>query len=221
MIKTVSRKFYASKEEWLANRTSTVGGSDAGVILGVCPWKTNEQLWEEKVGLRKPDDVSDNPLVQYGVNAEGYLRQLFSLDYPQYEVLYQENNVWVNDNFPFAHASLDGWLFDKDGEMGILEIKTATISSKAQKMKWEGNHIPDNYYAQILLYFLVTEAKFAILKAQLKYKVDGEEVFLHTKHYRIDRADVETDIEYLKDKCEEFARCVSTKTKPNVVLPSI
>ena len=220
MIRTVSRKFYASKEEWLANRTSTIGGSDAGVILGVCPWKTNEQLWEEKVGLRKPDDVSDNPLVQYGVNAEGYLRQLFSLDYPQYEVLYQENNVWVNDNFPFAHASLDGFLLH-EGRSGVLEIKTATISGQAQKEKWKGNSLPQNYYAQVLHYMMVTEADFAILKAQLKYEIDGEEPFLYTKHYRIERAEVLDDIEYLIQKEREFAENVRTKTRPNIMLPDI
>lgn len=211
-----------TREEWLSERTSTIGGSDAGVILGVCPWKTNEQLWEEKVGLRKPDDISDNPLVQYGTQAEEYLRNLFILDYPQYIVHYAPNNIYVNDKFPFAHASLDGALEDKEtGKCGILEIKTATISSKAQKEKWTGNHIPQNYYAQILLYFLVTEADFAILKAQLKYEIEGEEVFLHTKHYRIERADVEDDIEYLKCKCEEFAECVLTKTRPTVILPTI
>lgn len=221
MIKTVRRKFYASKEEWLKERKSTIGGSDAGVILGVCPWKTNEQLWEEKVGIKEPDDISDNPLVMYGTFAEEHLRALFSMDYPQYQTSYEPNAIWINDDYPFAHASLDGWLWDKDGEMGILEIKTATISSKAQKMKWEGNHIPDNYFAQILHYFLVTEASFAILKAQLKYEVDGEEPFLHTKHYRIEREEVEEDINFLLKKEKEFDLMVKTNTRPNTLLPSI
>lgn len=221
MIKTVRRKIYATKEEWLKERKSTIGGSDAGVILGVCPWKTNEQLWEEKVGIKEPDDISDNPLVMYGTFAEEHLRALFSMDYPQYQTSYEPNAIWINDDYPFAHASLDGWLWDKDGNMGILEIKTATISSKAQKMKWEGNHIPDNYFAQILHYLLVTEAKFAILKAQLKYEVDGEEPFLYTKHYRIEREEVEEDIKYLAEKEREFDEKVRTKTRPNTILPEI
>lgn len=190
--------------------------------MGVCPWKTNEELWEEKVGLRKPDDVSENPLVKYGTIAEKYLRCLFALDYPQYVVHHSPYAFLTNDEYPFAHASLDAELLEKETRrMGFLEIKTATISSKAQKMKWEGNHIPDNYYAQILLYFLVTEAEFAFLKAQLKYEVDGEEPFLHTKHYRIERKDVLEDIDFLANKCEEFAKCVATKTRPSVILPSI
>lgn len=211
-----------TKEEWLDERESTIGGSDAGVILGVCPWKTNEQLWEEKVGLREPDDLSDNPLVDYGTKAEEYLRNLFLLDYPQYTMVYAPNNIYTNDKFPFAHASLDGFLVDEETKRGgVLEIKTATISSKAQKEKWQGNHIPQNYFAQILHYLMVTEADFAILKAQLKYEVPGEEIFLHTKHYRIEREEVEEDIAYLEEKEREFAEMVLSKTRPNTLLPEI
>lgn len=211
-----------TKEEWLDERVSTIGGSDAGVILGVCPWKTNEQLWEEKVGLREPDDLSDNPLVEYGTRAEEHLRNLFLLDYPQYTLAYAPNNIYTNDKFPFAHASLDGFLVDEETKRGgVLEIKTATISSKAQKEKWQGNHIPQNYFAQILHYLMVTEADFAILKAQLKYEVPGEEIFLHTKHYRIEREEVEEDIAYLAEKEREFAEMVLSKTRPNTLLPEI
>ena len=106
----VRQMIMQTREEWLGMRESTIGGSDAGIILGVCPWKSNEELWEEKVGLRKPNDVSDNPLVEYGVRAEAHLRELFSLDYPDYIVSYKENNIWTNDEYPFAHASLDGEL---------------------------------------------------------------------------------------------------------------
>ena len=209
-----------TRKEWLKERQSTIGGSDAGVILGVCPWKTNADLWEEKMGIVIPKDVSDNPLVRYGVQAEEHLREMFKLDYPQYTHSYAPDNIWTNDEFPFAHASLDGWMFDGDG-MGILEIKTATISGKAQKQKWEGNHIPDNYYAQILHYFLVTDATFAILKAQLKYEIADEEPFLHTKHYRIERDEVEDDIAYLLGKEQEFDLCLKTGTRPPTELPQI
>lgn len=216
----IHKKIYKDRKEWLRNR-KLIGGSDAGVILGVCPWKTNEELWEEKVGIKEPADISDNPLVMYGTFAEEHLRALFSMDYPQYHILHDDNAIITNDAFPFASASLDGELFDKDGNLGILEIKTATISSRAQKEKWVGNSIPQNYFAQIIHYFLVTEAKFAYLKAQLKYEVDGEEPFLYTKHYRIERADVLDDIEYLIQKEREFAENVRTKTRPNIMLPDI
>ena len=71
----VRKQHFKDRHEWLNNR-GLIGGSDAGVILGVCPWKTNEELWEEKCGYRKPVDISDNPLVKYGTKAEEYLRNL-------------------------------------------------------------------------------------------------------------------------------------------------
>lgn len=211
-----------TRGEWLAARRNSIGSSDASAILGVCPWKTNEQLWEEKVGIVIPDEVSDNPLVQYGTEAEKYLRGLFSLDYPQYLVLYSENNLWRNRDNEFLHASLDGWLVEKDtGRYGVLEIKTATISSKAQKEKWNGDSIPQNYYIQVLHELLVTGFDFAYLKAQLKYTMDGEEPFLHTKHYHIERADVEADLDYLYEKELEFIHLLQRSERPNTLLPSI
>ena len=216
---------YGTREEWLAARTSCIGGSDAGAILGVCPWKTSDELWEEKVGIRRPPNVSDSPLVQYGVDAEMHLRELFRLDYPQYDVWYRENNIWTNTDIPFAHASLDGWMSEKGTDeeaiLGILEIKTATISGAAQKEKWKGNNLPQNYYAQVLHYMMVTNANFAILKAQLKYEIEGEEPFLYTKHYRIERKEVIDDILYLKQKESDFYRYVQNRERPNVVLPEI
>ena len=38
--------------EWYELRKSGIGGSDAAAILGLSPWKTNVDLWEEKVGIK-------------------------------------------------------------------------------------------------------------------------------------------------------------------------
>jgi putative phage-type endonuclease len=208
-----------SRKEWLEKRKSFIGGSEASCIVGMNPYQTNVDLWELKTGRRQPQDISDNPFVEYGRNAEEYLRELFRLDFPQYEVDYVDNNLWINDRYPFAHASLDGWLTDELGRFGVLEIKTTNILQSIQKEKWD-HRIPDNYYAQVLWYMAVTEADFAILKAQLKYDYDGE-IFLNTKHYKIERSEVEEDIEYLMDAGRKFAEHIRNDTKPNLVLPMI
>ena len=217
MIKT---KILKSREDWLEERKGRIGGSEASCIVGMNPYQTNVELWEEKTGRRKRQDVSDSPFVRYGSEAENHLRALFELDYPRYKVDYVENNLWVNDKYPFAHASLDGWLHDEDtGRNGILEIKTTSILQSMQREKW--NHrIPDNYFVQVLHYLMVTEFDFAILKAQLKYDYDGD-VFLTTKHYYIDRREVEEDIEYLKKAERNFYECVKNGNQPPLVLPNI
>lgn len=208
-----------SREEWLEKRTSYIGGSDASCVVGMNPYKTNVDLWEQKTGRSKPENIDDNPFVEYGRNAEDYLRELFALDFPQYEVKYCENNIWLNDKYPFGHASLDGWLTDEIGRFGVLEIKTTNILQSIQKEKW--NHrIPDNYYIQVLHYMIITEADFAVLKAQLKYDYDGE-IFLTTKHYKIEREEVLDDIEYLIDAEKRFYQAIKDDRRPSLLLPDV
>ena len=74
------------RSQWLVGRSKGIGGSDAGAIIGVNRFKTNVQLWEEKMGNVKPADLSDNPYVRYGTLAEPSIRNLFALDYPEYTV---------------------------------------------------------------------------------------------------------------------------------------
>ena len=208
-----------SREEWLQHRSKKIGGSDASSILGMNPWKSNVDLWLEKTGRTAPEDISDKPYVQYGNQAEMHLRGLFRLDYPQFKVDYVENNLWLNDRFPWAHASLDGWLTGPDGRRGILEIKTTEILQSMQKEKWN-QQIPDNYYVQVLHYLMVTEFDFAVLKAQLKTVFDGVP-YLQTKHYVIDREEVEADIEYLANAEKEFWQHVQAGKCPPLRLPEI
>ena len=214
----VEMKILESREEWLKSRTR-IGGSDASAIVGLNPYKTNVELWMEKTGQTIPEDISEKPYVQYGTQAEMHLRGLFRLDFPQYQVEYVDNNMFTNSKYPWAHASLDGWLTDHEGRKGILEIKTTEILQSMQKEKW--NHrIPDNYYIQILHYLMVTEFEFAVLKAQLKTVFDGVP-YLQTKHYTIERADVEEDIQYLANEEKKFWQHVIDRKKPNLILPSI
>ena len=208
-----------SREEWLEYRKNRIGGSEASAIVGMNPYMDNRELYEIKTGQREAEDISDKPFVQYGINAECHLRELFKMDFPEYEVEYVENNMWLNKKYPFAHASLDGWLTDPDGRRGVWECKTTNILQSMQKEKWI-DRIPDNYYIQILHYLMVTEFDFAVLKAQLKSEFDGN-VYLQTKHYKIERADVEEDIEYLIAEETEFYESLKRGQKPNLVLPSI
>lgn len=216
----VSMKVLSNNAEWLEQRKNRIGGSDASCIVGMNPYKSNIELWEEKTGRRVAPDISNESYVKCGHDAEEYLRELFAIDYPQYQVLYEDNNMWLNDKYPFAHASLDGWLVDEDGRKGVLEIKTTNILQSMQKEKWK-DRIPDNYYLQVLHYLMVTEFEFAILKAQLKYEHNNGDVFLTTKHYKIERAEVEEDIKYLENEERRFYEYIINDRQPNLVLPAI
>jgi putative phage-type endonuclease len=208
-----------SREEWLEARSGRIGGSEAAAVVGLNPYMTNTDLWEIKTGRRIPEDISDKPYVKYGHDAEPHLRELFALDHPQYQIGYVDNNLFINSRYPWAHASLDGWLTDEDGRFGILEIKTTNILQSMQKEKWN-DRIPDNYYLQVLHYMMVMEADFAILKAQLKYDYSSD-VFLQVRHYHIERKDVEEDIRFLADKERDFWIKVKNGIRPATILPEI
>ena len=211
---------FSSREEWLHHRKNYLGGSDISAVIGLNSWKTNIELWEEKTGKKEPDDISDKPYIQYGTQAETHLRGLFRLDFPEYSVDYVENNSFRNDKYPWALASLDGWLTDEDGRKGILEIKTTEILQSMQKEKWN-QQIPDNYYCQCLFYMAVLEADFAILKAQLKTVFNGIP-YLQTRHYKIERSEVKQDIDFLMEQGADFwNKYVLTGKKPPLLLPNI
>lgn len=214
----ITRIQFDSMEEWLVNRKG-IGGSDASAILGLNPYKTNQELWMEKKGQMSPVDISGKSYVKYGNDAEPLLRALFALDYPEYKVEYYDNNMIINKKYPWAHASLDGELTDPDGRRGILEIKTTNILQSMQWEKWD-NRIPDNYYIQVLHYLLVTEYDFVVLKAQLKRVRDGE-VRLTTKHYHIEREEVLSDIKMLKEEEEAFWYSLQSGQEPGLLLPEI
>lgn len=203
--------------EWVEFRKSGIGGSDASAVLGLNPWKTNVELWEEKRGIKSPKEVNCAEAVEYGSKAEEWLAKLFELDFPEYRLTVPKNIVYRRNGFMFA--SLDGELEDRMGRKGILEIKTSTIFSSINRERWN-EKIPQNYYIQLLHYLMVTGYDFAILKAQLKSSQHGG-VYLQTRHYYIDVSDdsVKDDIRYLQEAETAFWECVKTKKRPALILP--
>ena len=215
----IEMKILADHAEWLANRKNGLGGSEISAVIGCNPYLDNVTLWELKTGRRQPEDISEKPYVKYGTQAEMHLRGLFRLDFPQYQVEYIENNSFRNDKYPWSQASLDGWLTDQDGRKGILEIKTTEVLNSMHKEKWK-DQIPQNYYCQCLFYMAVCEADFCVLKAQLKTVFDGVP-YLQTKHFHIERSEVQEDIDYLMQEGEKFWKYVVEDRRPPLRLPEI
>ena len=209
-----------TREEWLQCRTQGIGGSDAGCIVGANPWKSARQLWKEKTGVDKPDDISDKPAVKFGKEAEQHLRALFLLTYPQYTCEYHEFRMYANDRLPFIFATLDGELTDDDGRRGILEIKTTTIQQAKQWFEWD-DCIPQHYYIQILHQMLACDwAEYVELFAHIRYQ-KGEEIRAALRKFRIERQDVEQDLQILEEREIQFYKQWQTGTEPPYTLPEI
>lgn len=209
----------ADHKDWLTKRSYGIGGSDASAIVGKNPYKSNIDLFEEKIGRRIPEDISDKPYVKYGTAAEPLIRQLFSLDYPEYVVEHHENRILRCIEYPFMQASLDGELIDTNGRRGVLEIKTTNILQSMQKEKWR-DRIPDNYYIQVLHYLIVTGYDFVVLRAHLRSDW-GDDRRTGIRNYFIERADVENDLVALLKEEIKFWQYVESGRKPPLVLPEI
>lgn len=214
-------KVYKNKKQWLKNR-KMIGGSDAGAIIGVNPYKTNQQLYREKTGELVVEDISDNPAVKYGVRAEEPIRTLFQLDYPQYKVEHDDFGIYTNSKYPYCHASIDGKLIDRDsGEIGILEIKTTTIRRSSQWDEWT-DKIPDMYYVQLLHYLMITDFDFAYLRGYIKYFNKDGKMQATVRDYMLTNDEfVKQDIVYLADKEKEFIKSVKARKEPDLILPTL
>ena len=219
---SIEMKVLNSREEWLENRMNYIGGSEASAIIGCNPYMSNVELYMLKTGQTEQEDISDKPYVQYGISAEPLIRNIFKINYPQYEVFYEENNSFTNDKYPWAAASLDGWITEKDtGRNGIWECKTSEIISSMHKEKWNAR-LPDNYYCQLLHYFMVREdCEFAHLTALLTWKFEDREIYQQLRNYHIERSEVEDDIRFLEDSERRFWQHVQKRNCPALVLPNI
>ena len=219
-----------SHDEWLSVRSKRLGGSDAASVLGKNPWMTNVKLWELKTMRATQPDISDNPAVKFGTEAEPAIRQLFALDHPDLRVLYEPNNIWFNDRMPWAHASLDGWLKDEKDRLGVLEIKTATISSRAQRNKWfpsdentrNSQYLPIYYLLQTIHCMNVIEADFVWLRAYLRF-VYEDYSWVEIKDYNFERTDenIQAYSEMLIKAEADFWECVEANKEPPLILPEV
>lgn len=210
-----------NREEWLNARKKGIGGSDAACIIGLNKYKSNVRLWDEKAGLQKPEDVSEKPAVIYGKEAEAAVRRLFILDHPEYDVKYHEYRMYADKDHPYIYATLDGEITDKHtGKKGVLEIKTATIQNPLQWDDWGDEAMPESYYIQVLHQLIATGWDFSILRAYIRYFKNGA-LRATVKEYRIDRADVMDDIEYLTEKESQFWESLQSGKRPSQILPDI
>ncbi len=131
-------KIYADLQqgspEWLAFRQQHVGASDAATIMGLNPWATPMQLWQEKT-LGWTKEV--NNAMRRGTQMEEQARNAYVL---QRGILVKPI-VAEDDIFPWISASFDGV---SNCFENIVEIKCGKASHKLA----QHGEIPRYYLAQ-------------------------------------------------------------------------
>lgn len=137
---------YNSKEEWLSLRRNFIGGSDAGSVVGMNPYKSAYTLWAEKTG--KIPEFEGNLTTEVGAYLEDFVAKLFEKETGK--KVRRKNRMLVNHEYPFACADVDRVIV---GENAILECKT-TNSFPAMK-KFKNGEYPESWYCQMTHYLAV------------------------------------------------------------------
>lgn len=154
------------RAEWLKWRRKGIGGSDAGAIAGLNPWKSAMEVYLDKRGELPPDE-GVGEAAYWGIKLEDLVASEFK----------ERNGLWIQrNNHLLAHpkhehmqANIDREIFDKERGPGILEVKTASAYLADE---WENGQIPDSYNLQANHYMAVTGheyAWFAVLIGGQKY----------------------------------------------------
>lgn len=180
-------------EEWLEFRKTKIGSSDAPIIMGESPWKTPQQLWEEKMGLK--ESSYENAAMRRGKQLEAQARKAFE----QKTGLVVWPNVLIHPEHEFIIASLDGITM---GGQAAVEIKCP--GGKTHQMALSGE-IPKHYQIQMQHQLAVTG-----LKEMFYYSYDGQSGVT----IKVQRDDVL--IKTLLEKEQEFFRFMQESTPPQI-----
>lgn len=159
------------KESWLRYRKRGIGGSDAGAVCGLNPYRTAIQVYYDKTS--EEIEEIDNEAMRQGRELEEYVARRFCE--ASGKKVRRANALFYDEKNPFMLADVDRMIV---GENAGLECKTASPYMADQ---WKEESIPVSYQIQCYHYMAVCGAD-AWYIAVLIY---GREF----KYYRIERDD--------------------------------
>jgi putative phage-type endonuclease len=183
-------------DEWVNFRTSGIGASEVGTILGLNPYKSATELFYQKIG-KIPQKIDQNIAMFMGNRLEPFVGDLWQYyDEDEEKMMSNYDNgtktrhfdtiegYLVNDQYPHLFFSPDGLIkndskqgaykIDKQGVVtfkntkGVLEIKT--ISGFASK-QWE-NGVPPSYIVQLMTYMIGLEKQYG----EIVFFEDGRKI---------------------------------------------
>lgn len=161
-----------AREEWLAERRTGIGGSDAAAVLGLSPYRSRLALYLDKRGeLQEEAPESDDML--WGRLLEPVVRQRYS-DVTGRTVK-MLSGLARHPRHPWMIGSLDGFV---EGERVIYEGKTARRSDGWGEPGTD--QVPEHYALQVQHYLAVTgyeAADIAVLIAGSSfrmYRIDAD-----------------------------------------------
>ena len=157
-----------TREQFLAERRTCLGGSDIGVIVGVNRWKTPYALWEEKTG-RRVDDADSLPM-RFGTHAEAFVASEYCratgrrverfnamLRHPSAPIGGHIDRLVIPEGK--SRAAVRGRISTDRG----LECKTTSAYALGRDSEWGpdgSDQVPESYLLQVSTYLALTGCEF-------------------------------------------------------------
>ncbi|CEM63007.1 endonuclease [Treponema phagedenis] len=168
-----------AKDEWRNARRSSIGGSDAGAIMGLNKWASPLTVYLDKKGLHS---FEGNMFTERGSWLEDPIRQRCR---EEFGVLIEEvPYMFYSGEQKFMSANIDGLIYVQEPKT-ISGIEVSGLGGHEIKTSQRGdgfgeNEIPDSYFAQVQHYMSVLNLDWFVLSA---YIIDKNEL----RHYAINR----------------------------------
>ena len=140
-----------SREDWLSYRKLGIGGSDVAAIMGISPFATIRDLYNDKLGIEPLIEEESNWVAkEVGHRLEDLVAEIFSKKTGL--TVFPVRKMFRHPLYPFMLADVDFFIIFPDGSYGILECKTCNYNARS---KWEDGGIPDHYVLQVRHYLSV------------------------------------------------------------------
>lgn len=147
-MKKLVSTLHLDKQEWLKYRKQGIGGSDAGAVCGLNPYRTAIHVYQDKTTEETED--FDNEAMRQGRELEDYVAKRFTEE--SGKKVRRVNAMYYDETRPFMIADVDRMIV---GENAGLECKTA---SPYMSDKWQAGNIPMSYQLQCYHYMSVCNA---------------------------------------------------------------
>ena len=204
---------FMQDDKWREGRKHSIGASDAAAVMGISPWKTEAQLWDEKAN-GKMLDFHNSDTVR-GHRSESHILELYGIETGR-KIFSGERIMLTSKRNPFMSCTLDGIDFTDEGNPIIIEVKSVKFSHG----EWSDDRIPDYYFTQLLHQLAVTGWNEAILLVRFTRNEGWESA--SERLYHVKRADVQDQIDKLVRKESKFwNEYVVKKRRPPCRMPTL
>ena len=130
-----------TEDDWLGYRRQGIGGSDVAAVMGVSPFATLRDLYNDKCGIQDVIQTEDNWVAkEVGHRLEDLVAKIFAFK-TGYKV-FAVRKLFRHPLYSFMQANVDFFVELPDGNTAILECKTTNYNSKE---KWNDGAVPTNY----------------------------------------------------------------------------